>query len=165
MLHHSVQPRRANPPHSCAPSLDPTQIQCDPSKSPARSRPALPQFKSAPCFQHEACSLTRQHSRSTALHPLKRFRTLKASKQGPCISPAAFASPRWENSIGLQRAGPAHDEAASAVKPQVTENTVECAVAECKIEHANFATRRFARARCAEGANRPRGLHIRPWFR
>ena len=47
----------------------------------------------------------------------------------------------------------------------MTENAVECAVAERETGHANSATRRFARPRRAEGANRPSRLHIRPRFR
>ncbi len=50
-------------------------------------------------------------------------------------------------------------------EPTMTENTVECAVAGRENERANFATRRFARPRRAKGADRPRGLHIRPRFR
>ena len=49
-------------------------------------------------------------------------------------------------------------------KPQMTENTVECAVAERETGHADFATRRFARSRHAKGADRSRRLRIRLRF-
>ena len=50
-------------------------------------------------------------------------------------------------------------------EPQMTENTVECALAERETGHANSVTRRFTRPRRAKDANRPCGLHIRPRFR
>ncbi len=54
---------------------------------------------------------------------------------------------------------------ATRAEPPMTENAVECALAEGENEHANFATRRYAERRRAKGENRARGLHIRPRFR
>ncbi len=50
-------------------------------------------------------------------------------------------------------------------RPQMTENAVECALAERETGLANSATRRFARPRQAKDANRPCKLRIRPRFR
>ena len=49
-------------------------------------------------------------------------------------------------------------------KPTMTENAVECALAEGENGLANSATRRFAERLRAKGADRARRLHTRPRF-
>ncbi len=54
---------------------------------------------------------------------------------------------------------------AMRAEPTMTENAVECALAEGEIGCVDFATRHYAERRYAKGANRPRRLHTRPRFR
>ena len=50
------------------------------------------------------------------------------------------------------------------LKSRMAKNAVECALSERETGHADFATRRYARSRRVKGANRLRGLRIRPRF-
>ena len=81
------------------------------------------------------------------------------------LFPRSNSVPRASQSVQRALALPPLCPSHLPPQPQMTENTVECAVAERGIRHTNFSTRRFARSRRAKGADHLRGLHIRPRFR
>ena len=67
--------------------------------------------------------------------------------------------------LALRKPAHGHPEREKRAEPTMTENAAECAVAEGETGRVNSATRCFSRSRRAKGADRARGLHIRPRFR